>query len=71
MVFLIPNTQNRDGTAAQINLFRAIAQADEGIIDTDDATENELRVLKARYKLLAKQYHELKSKLESISAKGY
>ena len=55
MVFLIQNTQNRDGTATQLKLdeiIRAIAQADDELIDTEDATENELKELKARYKQL-------------------
>jgi low affinity Fe/Cu permease len=74
MVFLIQNTQNRDGIATQIKLdeiIRAITQADDDVIDTEDATELELKELKARYKQLAEQHHVLKSKLDSDSERGY
>lgn len=74
MVFLIQNTQNRDTVATQIKLdeiIRAIAQADDDVIDAEDATERELKELKLRYKLLAQQHHALKSKLDSIVEQGY
>lgn len=74
MVFLIQNTQNRDSIATQLKLdeiIRAISQADDDLIDSEDATEKELKELKARYKHLAEQHRELKTKLDEISAKGY
>ena len=74
MVFLIQNTQNRVADATQIKLdeiIRAISQADDDIIDTEDATERELKELRARYKLLAQQHHALKSQLDSIAEQGY
>ena len=74
MVFLIQNTQNRDGIATQLKLdeiVRSIAQADDDLIDAEDATEKELAELQARYKQLSKQHHELKSKLDSIASQGY
>jgi low affinity Fe/Cu permease len=73
MVFLIQNTQNRDGSATQIKLdeiIRAIAEADDDVIDTEDATDVELDELKKRYKLLAEQHHALKSTLDSIKEQG-
>lgn len=74
MVFLIQNTQNRDGTATQLKLdeiIRAIAQADDDLIDSEDATEIELKELKNRYRELARQHHELKTKLDQIATQGY
>ena len=74
MVFLIQNTQNRDGIATQLKLdeiVRAIGQADNELIDSEDATENELKALKEKYHLLAEQHRDLKSKLDQISTQGY
>lgn len=74
MVFLIQNTQNRDGTASQLKLdeiIRAIEQADNDLIDSEDATDKELRELKLRYRELARQHKELKSKLDELGAQGY
>jgi low affinity Fe/Cu permease len=74
MVFLIQNTQNRDGIATQLKLdeiIRAIVQADDDLIDSEDATEQELKDLKERYHLLAEQHKALKSKLDEIAAQGY
>lgn len=69
MVFLIQNTQNRDAVAMQIKLdeiIRAIEQADDDIIDVEDDTERELKELKDRYKALALQHRDLKSKVDSL-----
>jgi low affinity Fe/Cu permease len=74
MVFLIQNTQNRDGIATQLKLdeiVRAIGQADNELIDSEDATEKELKALKEKYHLLAEQHRDLKSKLDQISTQGY
>ncbi len=74
MVFLIQNTQNRDGTATQLKLdeiIRAISQADDDLIDSEEATDKELRELQQRYRQLAAQHRELKSKLEEIKLQGY
>lgn len=74
MVFLIQNTQNRDGTATQLKLdeiIRAINQADDDLIDSEDATDSELKELKARYRQLAEQHKALKSQLDSIVQQGY
>jgi low affinity Fe/Cu permease len=63
MVFLIQSTQNRVGTATQINrdeIIRAFALTDDVIIDTEDATEIEHRDLKVRYMQLAVEHHALK-----------
>lgn len=74
MVFLIQNTQNRDGTATQLKLdeiIHAINDADDDLIDSEDATETELKELKARYRQLAEQHRALKSRLDQITAQGY
>ncbi len=74
MVFLIQNTQNRDGTATQLKLdeiIRAISQADDDLIDAEDATELQLKELKARYKQLHQEHQDLKTRFESISPDGY
>lgn len=73
MVFLIQNTQNREGIATQLKLdeiIRAINDADDDLIDSEEATEKELKELKARYRLLAEQHRDLKSKLDQIAAQG-
>ncbi len=69
MVFLIQNTQNRDGTATQLKLdeiIRALGQADDDLIDAEDATELQLKELKARYKQLHEDHQELQTRLDSI-----
>ncbi len=74
MVFVIQNTQNRDGTATQIKLdeiIRALSQADDDLIDAENATEKELELLKTKYHLLAEQHRQLKTQLDQISTQGY
>jgi len=71
MVFLIQNTQNREGIATQLKLdeiIRAISEADDDLIDSEEATEFELKELKKRYQLLAQQHRSLKSELDQIAA---
>ena len=56
MVFLIQNTQNRDGQAVQIKLdelIRAHKGAHNVLLDIEDLTEDQLSHLKSRYEKLA------------------
>ena len=56
MVFLIQNTQNRDGEAVQLKLDElifAIKGADNSILDTEDLTDQDLQKLQDHYTHLA------------------
>jgi low affinity Fe/Cu permease len=56
MVFLIQNTQNRDGEAMQVKLdelIRALKQADNTILNSEDLNEHDLEQLQAHYVHLA------------------
>ncbi|WP_338247900.1 low affinity iron permease family protein [Dictyobacter halimunensis] len=56
MVFLIQNTQNRDSEAMQVKLdelIRALKQADNTILDSENLTEQELKQLQEHYSQLA------------------
>ncbi|HET9326220.1 MAG TPA: low affinity iron permease family protein [Candidatus Eisenbacteria bacterium] len=58
MVFLIQNTQNREGEAMQIKLdelLRAVEGAHLALLDLEELTEDELDVMKGRYAELAKK----------------
>src|SRR5215208_7680737 len=58
MVFLIQNTQNRDGAAMQIKLdelIRALKGAHNELVDLEDLSEGELEKMKARYTHLAEE----------------
>jgi low affinity Fe/Cu permease len=58
MVFLIQNTQNRDGAAVQLKLdelVRALKGANNSLLSLEDMTEEELEQLKAHYLHLADQ----------------
>ena len=58
MVFLIQNTQNRDGAAVQLKLdelIRAIKGAQNSVMSLEDLTEEQLERLKAHYDQLAEQ----------------
>jgi len=66
MVFLIQHTQNHQGDAVQIKLdelIRAMNGAHNYLLDLEDSSGEELRVLKEQYKRL----HEL---AEQHRAKG-
>ncbi len=61
MVFLIQNTQNRDGEAMQVKLdelIYAIKQADNAILASEDLSEQELEQLQKHYALLAQKAQE-------------
>jgi low affinity Fe/Cu permease len=58
MVFLIQNTQNRDGAAMQIKLdelIRALKGAHNELADLEDMNEEELERMKAHYTRLAER----------------
>ena len=56
MVFLIQNTQNRDGAAVQLKLdelIRAVEGAHNALLDLEELTEAELDRFKTRYEEIA------------------
>jgi low affinity Fe/Cu permease len=56
IVFVIQNTQNRDGEAVQIKLdelIRAIDGAHNGVLDLEELSEKELEEFKQQYLKLA------------------
>ena len=58
MVFLIQNTQNRDGAAMQIKLdelIRAVEGAHNTVVDLEDMSDEELAKVKAHYDRLAER----------------
>ncbi len=58
MVFLIQNTQNRDGDAVQIKLdelIRAMEGAHNALLDLEELSDRELAAIKSRYERLAEQ----------------
>jgi low affinity Fe/Cu permease len=68
MVFLIQNTQNRDGLAMHLKLdelIRAIENADDKLIRAEDETDEELVALKAQYEALCDQHETLQAQLHA------
>ena len=60
MVFLIQNTQNRDGKALQLKLdelIRASEPARDNFIDVEDLTDSELAELDKEFKRLHENYN--------------
>lgn len=58
MVFLIQNTQNRDGEAVQLKLdelIRALQGAHNALLDMEELTEKDLDTIKASYGDLARE----------------
>jgi low affinity Fe/Cu permease len=58
MVFLIQNTQNRDGAAVQLKLdelIRAVGGAHNALCDLEELTEEDLERLRGRYEDLARR----------------
>ena len=58
MVFLIQNTQNRDGAAMQIKLdelIRALQGAHNELVNLEDMGDEELQKMKAHYTRLAER----------------
>ena len=62
MVFLIQNTQNRDGIAMQVKLdelIRSNAGAHNALLDLEHMSEQELIVIKNKYEHLARDAREV------------
>jgi low affinity Fe/Cu permease len=61
MVFLIQNTQSRDGTAVQLKLdelIRAIDGAHNGLLDLEELSDEELARVRAHFEALARASRE-------------
>jgi low affinity Fe/Cu permease len=61
MVFLIQNTQTRDGTAVQLKLdelIRAIEGAHNGLLDLEELSDEDLARLRAHFEALARVSRE-------------
>ena len=61
MVFVIQNTQNRDGQAIRIKLdelIRVVDGAHNGLLDLEELSEAELGAFKAKYLELAEEARE-------------
>jgi low affinity Fe/Cu permease len=61
MVFLIQNTQNRDGAAVQLKLdelIRAIEGAHNSLLDLEELSEGELDDIRKEYLALAEEARE-------------
>lgn len=80
MVFLIQNTQNRDGKALQLKLdelIRASVPARDNFIDLEDLTDDELNELDKEFKRLHENYknqspasvHKLHKKIVAVRTK--
>jgi low affinity Fe/Cu permease len=70
MVFLIQQTQNKDGLAIQLKLNELVAAlegASNRLISVEDLTGEELQILRAHYQLLAERAKELADTRESHS----
>ena len=61
MVFLIQNTQNRDGAAVQLKLdelIRTIDGAHDAFLDLEELSEEDLARIRARFEALARESRE-------------
>ena len=70
MVFLIQQTQNKDGLAIQLKLNELVAAlegASNRLISVEDLNSEELRILREHYQLLAKRAKEMAETTESHS----
>ena len=68
MVFLIQNTQNRDGAAVQIKLdelIRTTSGAHNALLDLEELDEGELREITKEYEEIAERARELLRKGKS------
>ena len=58
MVFIIQNTQNRDGEAMQIKLdelIRSHKDAHKALLDLEELTQEQLDSIKKKYEMLARE----------------
>jgi len=70
MVFVIQNTQNRQGEAIQIKLdelIRALVAANNSILDIEDLTQDELARVKETYRNLAQSCREEGELIEELA----
>ena len=61
MVFLIQNTQNRDGAAMQLKLdelIRAMKGAHNGLLDLEELSDEDLTRIRAHFEALARNSRE-------------
>jgi low affinity Fe/Cu permease len=61
MVFLIQNTQTRDGTALQLKLdelIRAVEGAHNAFLDLEELSDEDLARIRARFEALARESRE-------------
>jgi low affinity Fe/Cu permease len=61
MVFLIQNTQNRDGAALQLKLdelIRAMDGAHNSLLDLEELSDADLARIRARFEALARESRE-------------
>lgn len=68
MVFLIQNTQNREGEAMQLKLdeiIRSLEGAHNVLLDMEELEEKDLHLIRRRYLDLARQAREKRSRGES------
>ena len=74
MVFVIQNSQNREGLALQIKLdevIRAVGAAENKMIDLEDLSQDELEKLKAQFARIAEKARtEGPRKTRSKNAQG-
>jgi low affinity Fe/Cu permease len=70
MVFVIQNSQNRDGLALQIKLdeiIRSVGRAHNSFIDLEDRSQDELDQLKADFSTLAVKARNGRGRRKTIS----
>ncbi|QIG50398.1 low affinity iron permease family protein [Nordella sp. HKS 07] len=72
MVFVIQNSQNRDGLAAQIKLdeiIRAVGGAKNSMIDLECLSDDELAELRAKFSEMADEARKDEHKVESAEGR--
>ena len=72
MVFLIQNSQNRDGEALQIKLdelIRIQKKANNALMDLEDLSEEELDEVRAEFVKLAQEQRERKTATAALSTR--
>ena len=68
MVFLIQNTQNRDGKVIQLKLdelLRGVEGARTGLVNLENVTDDELARLQVEFERLRKQARSIRTEAES------
>ena len=74
MVFIIQNSQNRDGMALQIKLdeiIRAVGSAKNSMIDLESLSQEELETLRGKFAMLAQNARKAPTRKPApVSRKG-